>query len=286
MPAIKTNDLLLRLVRDVNDIRSALRRVVSNLPLFDIANENTPTQLTVDQDNYVPGNYDILRLSSSQAVAITGFSGGLKGRSLRLFNVGSFEITLSYQSASSLAANRIISPTATDIILTPGDEIFLYYDYTQSRWISSYSSNADRITVLLNLPANQSIHNASTFSYLSWDTAVLDTGGFFDITTPTVITIPETGWYFFKTVVLWDVNGTNLRETFIENTAGGTLRVWDSRLAVSAAQTVITLMDLAYCTKGQQFRVGVWQNSGGALDVLLERVPTSPLVTTFSVTKA
>jgi len=73
MPAIRSDDTLLRLIRDLNEVRSILRQVVATLPLFDIDNENTPDQLTAAQyDDYVPGNYDVLRLSSSQNVRITG----------------------------------------------------------------------------------------------------------------------------------------------------------------------------------------------------------------------
>lgn len=275
MPPIRQDQTLLRLIRDVNEIRSVLRRVTVNLPLFDIANENTPAQITADQNNYVPGNYDILRLESDQAGrTITGFRGGIKGRSLRLFNVGNHELFIAHQSGSSDAENRIISPTGFDMVLNSGGEIALYYDITVDRWISTYNSNADRISADLRITGNKSVSNASYY-YIAWDSAITDTGNFWDAGSPTLITFPETGWYTHGVVTLWEPNGTNFRETIVSDPLGTAVRVWDSRTAVTAGQTVVTLRDFEYYEKGDQIRIGVWQNSGGNLNLEYERMPGS-----------
>lgn len=280
---MNVNQTLLRLVKDVNEIKAALRQVTTNLPLYDIANENSPAAISTDQNNYVPGNYDILRINATANITITGFAGGVKGRFLRVFNVGTGEITIAHQNTGSLPQNRVVTPTGFGSVISPNEEFLLYYDSTQQRWITSYSSNADRISARLVLPADQSIANA-TYSSLSWSVN-LDTGNFFDAGSPTLITIPQTGWYFIKTTVIWDANGTNLRETFIAEQTSAVPRVWDSRLAVNAAQTVVSLSDISYYSVGHNFRVGVWQNSGGDLNVLKERAPTSTLVSVFSVVK-
>lgn len=133
MPA--TNDPLLRILKDINDVRSALRRTTANLPLFDIDNENSPVQITADQNNYVPGNYDVLRLSSDALRSITGIRAGMKGRKLRIFNVGNFAITLVHQSGASLAANRFNFVNSSDFLIPPSGNVLLYYDWTTSRWI-------------------------------------------------------------------------------------------------------------------------------------------------------
>lgn len=135
MPPIRQDELLLRLLKDVNEIRSALRRVTANLPLFDIANENTPAILATNQNDYVPGNYDILRLSSSANVSITGIANGKKGRRLQIFNVGSFSISLVHQSALSLAVNRFKFVNNSDFIIPPDGNALIYYDETTTRWV-------------------------------------------------------------------------------------------------------------------------------------------------------
>ena len=269
MPAINFNSTLLRLIKDVNDIRSALRRVTVNLPLFDIANENTPLQLLADQNNYVIGNYDVLRLTSdTPGRTITGLKGGIKGRFLHLFNFGDYEILFSHQDTSSNAENRIISPTGFNMILNPGGEIRLYYDVSKERWISSYNSNADRISAELQISAAQSISNAS-YEQISWNVVVKDTGHFYDPLNPTYITIPETGWYQTTLHIAWDINGTNFRECLLERNIVGLLGniSFDSRKAVTGASTNIELARLVYLNEGETIYATVWQNSLAALNV-------------------
>lgn len=140
IPRIRQNELILRLIKETNSIRANIRKAGTTLPLYDIANENTPDQLTASQDNYVPGNFDVLRLSSSKNVVITGIKNGVKGRRLQLFNVGSFSITLAYQSLSSDAENRFKFQSGTLVNLAPDANIWLYYDSTQQRWIQGDNS--------------------------------------------------------------------------------------------------------------------------------------------------
>lgn len=283
-PIIRSDALLLRLLKDVNDIRSVLRRTVANLPLYDISNENTPTQLTADQNDYVPGNYDVLKLSGNDARTITGFRGGVKGRFLRLFNVGVFEITIAHQSASSALGNRIKSATGFDIIINAGGELVLYYDADQAVWISSYSSNADRISVELRLSGAQSIPNA-TYTQISWTSVIVDSGEFFDALNPEYITIPETGWYQVMAHVAWDINGTNMRESMTEKsitTLYGNIS-FDSRLAVTGASTNVEMARLTRLNRGDRIYLTVWQDSGGPLNVNVDGPRDS--FTTLIVTK-
>ena len=136
MPAIRHDDLLLRLVKEITYIRSALRRVTTNLPLYDIASENTPAQLTANQNDYPPGNYDVLRMSGSTGVSITGITGGVKGRSLKIYNDGNYIIYFLDQHTGSQAANRFnLNDT---VVLFPKQMVSFYYDSTNSRWIFSY----------------------------------------------------------------------------------------------------------------------------------------------------
>jgi len=266
-PLIRQDDLLLRLIKDVNDIQQALRRVVANLPLYDISNENTPVQITSDQNNYVPGNFDVLRISSdASGRAFTGFRGGVKGRFLHLFNIGNYEIIIKHLSVLSLLGNRVKSPTGLDIIVNAGGELILYYDITTLQWIASYASNADRISVWLYLTAVQSIPNAA-YTPISWSAVYKDTGGFFNPLSPTIVTIPETGWYEISGTVLYKVDPNGLRETHIILSAPSFMGLADSRVAVVGSTTYVCLERKVYLAKGATISVEVWQNSGGPLDV-------------------
>lgn len=129
---------ILKIVKDIEDLRTKISNIASSLHTpYPVLNENTPAQLTANVDNYAPGDYAILRMSADVSRNITGISGGKKGRLLKIINVGTQTIVLAHQSASSSAANRIITSTAANISLAASDAIELYYDSTDSRWRTS-----------------------------------------------------------------------------------------------------------------------------------------------------
>lgn len=192
MPVIRSNDLLTRLVKDVNDIRSALRRTVANLPLFDIDNENTPAQLTADQNNYVPGNYDVLRLSSSQAVNITGMSGGIKGRKLKIFNDGDYPITLIHQSGLSSLGNRFRFSSRFDSPVPPQASMVVYYDESNSVWVDADRTASGVVMAETLNVASQSV--STVFQQNALGAIVRDRYGFVDLAN-NKITIAFSGVY-------------------------------------------------------------------------------------------
>ena len=226
MPAIKHDDMLLRLVKDVNEVRSVLRRVVANLPLFDIDNENTPTQLTADQNNYVPGNYDVLRLSGDAARNITGIRNGTKGRRLRIFNVGSYPITLVHASSSSLAANRFKFSNAKDAVIPPASTTLIYYDSTQARWIGGDTQSSGAVFMSVENTTNQAVVYGSPPKLTG--TVVSDQYGFYDVANKKIV-IQYNGLYQIITTVIWadSGDGTQLFKTELNvNTA--TVRLVES----------------------------------------------------------
>lgn len=137
MPSIKFDTTLMRLIKDMQEVRAALRHVTTNLPLYDVANENTPASISTDQNDYVPGNYDVLRVNATANVSITGISGGKKGRFLEIINVGTGRISFPDESASSAAANRIATPYDQTVTLLQNARVRFYYDDTQQRWTVS-----------------------------------------------------------------------------------------------------------------------------------------------------
>ncbi len=101
--------------------------------------EFTPAEITSDQNNYSTVDSDgknagVLRLSSDASRTITGLANGEANRFLYLINVGSNDIVLANQSASSTAANRIITGTGASLTMEADDVSFLYYDSTTARW--------------------------------------------------------------------------------------------------------------------------------------------------------
>lgn len=52
----------------------------------------------------------------------------------KLYNVGSFDITLMHQNAGTSPDGRIIIPGGTNLVLEPDDVVDIYYDQTTQRW--------------------------------------------------------------------------------------------------------------------------------------------------------
>ncbi len=100
---------------------------------------DTPTQITANQNNYNPGTqFYIQRLSSDASRDITGINpGGVtvqEGQSWLFVNVGSFNIVLKHESASSSAANRFLNSTGADITLAPNQAADVFRDVATQRY--------------------------------------------------------------------------------------------------------------------------------------------------------
>lgn len=68
-------------------------------------------------------------------VDITGIATQRNGDELRILNVSAVNtISLLHQSGSSLAGNRIVSPTGATYVLSPGQSAVLYKSQAQDRW--------------------------------------------------------------------------------------------------------------------------------------------------------
>lgn len=103
----------------------------------------TPAQITSNQNNYSPGTTaQTIRLASDASHNITGFNiAQVANQQHWVFNVGSQNIVLKNQDASSTAANRLANNTGADITLFPNDIAFIQYDATVSRWrVGKYPS--------------------------------------------------------------------------------------------------------------------------------------------------
>jgi hypothetical protein len=97
----------------------------------------TPAQITANQNDYLPSATSpggFWRLASDAARDITGIVSVAVPHSLRIWNVGGFNITLKHQNAGSAAANRFLCTGAADVVLAPDECADLAYDPTTQRW--------------------------------------------------------------------------------------------------------------------------------------------------------
>lgn len=102
----------------------------------------TPAQIVANTNDYAPAGMStasFLRLSTDASRNITGLTGGAAGRFIWIINVGSFNIVLKDESASSTAANRF--SLDGDVTLAPEGSLGLWYDGTTTRWQALSSAN-------------------------------------------------------------------------------------------------------------------------------------------------
>ena len=132
-------EIIERLVKEVEQLKNMQQAAGGNLPLYRIGNANYPASLTANQNNYDPGNYDIIFLEGTAARNISGFSGGTEGRMLFIRIIGSFAISLLNLSGLSLAANQIVTRSGATLALAVGGTALLIYQGSTSRWIVWFS---------------------------------------------------------------------------------------------------------------------------------------------------
>lgn len=97
------------------------------------------SQITADQNNYSPATpsyYQRWNTDASHNITGLTFSTATQvdGQTHVIANVGSFNIVLINESASSTAANRFHNSTGADITLAPDNEVNCWYDATTARW--------------------------------------------------------------------------------------------------------------------------------------------------------
>ncbi|HMV47776.1 MAG TPA: hypothetical protein PKC13_01160 [Blastocatellia bacterium] len=102
------------------------------------ATPNTPPQLTDQVNNYNPGAPSYFqRWSADMARRVTGLTfttPQVSGQVHQIWNVGTEDLVLVYESASSFAANRFKTTTGTDLIITPDQCASVIYDGVSRRW--------------------------------------------------------------------------------------------------------------------------------------------------------
>jgi|SRR3990167_4720362 len=107
--------------------------------LADAANYTAPSEtISADQNDWNPSGLataQIIRISAVGATrTITGIVAQPAGTFLYLINVGNETITLAHQSASSVAANRLICPNVGNRNLTVRFGALAVYMSADARW--------------------------------------------------------------------------------------------------------------------------------------------------------
>jgi hypothetical protein len=122
---------------DPFDDRGLIERDVEDFVRIDLPDrpldEVTPDQLTADANNFSLTDAILSRFSTDAARTITGFAGAKSGVKI-IANVGSNNLVLANDSASSDAENRILTHSGANITLSAGQLAIMTYDFTSARW--------------------------------------------------------------------------------------------------------------------------------------------------------
>lgn len=95
------------------------------------------------------GTYSFIRYTGAGTAAFTGIINNTDGKLLTILNTSSSDLTIRHEDGASTAANRIITNTGDNIVLTTNALIDLRYDATTQRWrTSNYTSRSGGIQLL------------------------------------------------------------------------------------------------------------------------------------------
>lgn len=268
MPA-QYQETIKRLIKEVADLRKIVGKNVATLPLFDIAGENIVT-ISADQNDYNPGNYDVIRIETGvNPISITGFSGGKKGRFLEIVNAPYGQpISFPIESLASLAANRFYAPYSEDFVLASGARIRFYYDYTLQRWVAggkaSWFSNYGLSAYVYNSGA-QVIATAGADKKATFDTVSTDDWSWWDAVN-NCFTIPAYGFYIAMGWGDFVANATGVRYGYLGPSGGG---AWTPGInvpcQVGTVSRIRATVAMPFAT-GNTISMFVYQNSGGNLN--------------------
>ena len=124
----------------------------------------------------------------------------------------------------------------------------------------------EQIGFELNLASAQEIANAAAYEMIAWDTDNYQDANFYNLASDaTSIYIPMTGWYLSIVTCIWESNATGTR---IFRNYTDTVQQADLFAQCSGADAHYHFdARIKKWTKGTQLQIGVYQSSGGALDL-------------------
>lgn len=168
---------------------------------------------TLDANNNPTG----LMIFTGAGPSLTGLANGTDGRKFVVAYVGAGTMTVVNDSASSTAANRIVTGTGADIVLYNTESVSLWYDSANSRW-----------RVIRSAPTEAQVTNSST-------------GTLNDVSTINGSSIAAGGVLFTGAApsVTGFSNGTNGRLIRV-HTTGGALVLNNENAGSSAGNRILT----------------------------------------------
>lgn len=139
--------------------------------------------------------------------------------------------------------------------------------YNGAAWaeIGIIGTSLPRVSATRNTA--QSIANNTGNVLVSWSVENYDVGGMFSATSTTLATIPagKGGLYLVSVAIEFDTNSTGYRALYLNR--NGSTQTRQTVTAISGNPTRVESTTIMNCAAGDTISIGVFQNSGGNLNI-------------------
>ena len=141
----------------------------------------SPSQITSNQNDYTPSGFStasVVRLSTDASRDVTGLAAGASGRTVYVYNVGSFNVVLRTEHASSTAVNRF--GFSADLTLASKQGATLIYDDMLSRWrqVGGPTGSGGGAGTITSIAPGAGLQNAGTTAAITSSGALSIDGAF------------------------------------------------------------------------------------------------------------
>jgi hypothetical protein len=105
-----------------------------------------------------------VKITGALSTTVLGLGSGFDGKRVIVHNGSSGSLTIKHQDAGATAADRVITPTASDLVVLSNRSTELVYDANQSRWVvasSGAGGGSYTTTALQNVGASGSISSTT-----------------------------------------------------------------------------------------------------------------------------
>lgn len=151
--------------------------------------KGTDFSTTGSSNDVSTSSFSLLRYTGAGTATITGFANGSDGKYLVFMNASSSTVTISNDSASSVAANRVITGTGADLSMAAASSILLVWDTGASRWRVIGGSGGSSTPTFATATGNGTIADTTTVQLVNGSAAVALTMP--AVTTPRRITVKD-----------------------------------------------------------------------------------------------
>jgi hypothetical protein len=226
---------------------------------FTLSGVLTPPPIGTNQNDYAPAGLSVaavVRQSLSAPCQLTGLLAQASGRLITIVVFGmavspANVLTIKNQSTSSAATNMILCPGATDLAISMGGSVTLWYDTANSFWrviayanppVSAAAGPTYIGAKVFNASATVAL-TAATYTTLSWVGTEFNAGPMWAAGSPTRLTVPAgQGGHYLVYGKFQNATNANVRSRIMKN---GAVITTEDRPGNSSAAATSSAVDMS-----------------------------------------